>query len=123
VLYGTTYACRSVYEFAWFGPIPAFLLMTLITATALVLALRLEALVVAVLGLVGGFLTPGLLSTGQDNPLGLFSYIALLDAGLLALAFHRRWHFLALMAAIGTVLLELSWVGAFFERERYFEGN
>ena len=123
VLYGTTFACRSIYHFAWFGQIPTFLLMALITAAALVLALRLEALVVAILGLVGGFLTPALLSTGQDNPLGLFSYIALLDAGLLALAFHRRWHFLALMAAVGTVLLELSWMSEFFVRERYFEGN
>ncbi len=122
-LYGTTFACRSVYAFAWFGQVPAFLLMALITVAALVLALRLEALVVAILGLVGGFLTPALLSTGQDNPLGLFSYIALLDLGLLALALHRRWHFLALMAALGTVLLELSWMGEFFVRERYFEGN
>jgi uncharacterized membrane protein len=122
-LYGTTFACRSIYHFEWFGQIPAFLLMALITATALVLALRMEALVVAVLGLVGGFLTPILLSTGQDNPIGLFSYIALLDVALLALAYHRRWHFLALMAAAGTVLIELSWMGTFFVRESYFEGN
>jgi hypothetical protein len=122
-LYGTTFACRSIYHFAWFGEIPTLLLMALITAAALILALRLEALVVAVLGLVGGFLTPVLLSTDVDNPLGLFSYIALLDVALLALAFHRRWHFLALMAAVGTVLLELSWMGAFFVRERYFDGN
>jgi hypothetical protein len=122
-LYGTTFACRSIYHFAWFGQIPTFLLMALITVVALVLALRLEALVVAILGLVGGFLTPALLSTGQDNPLGLFSYIALLDVGLLALAFHRRWHFLALMAAAGTVLIELGWMGEFFVREQYFAGN
>ena len=122
-LYGTTFACRSIYEFPWFGTVPAFLLMTLITAAALVLALRLEALVIAILGLVGGFLTPILLSTGQDNPLALFSYILLLDVGLLALTFHRRWHFLAAMAAVGTVLMELSWMGEFFVRERYFEGN
>jgi hypothetical protein len=122
-LYGTTFACRSIYEFPWFGTVPAFLLMTLITAAALVLALRLEALVIAILGLVGGFLTPMLLSTGQDNPLALFSYIFLLDVGLLALTFHRRWHFLAPMAAVGTVLMELSWMGEFFVRERYFEGN
>ena len=38
------------------------------------------------LGLLGGFLTPVLISTGQDNPLGLFGYIALLDVGLLAVA-------------------------------------
>jgi len=46
------------------------------------LSVRLNAMVVAVLGMLGGFLTPILLSTGQDNPLGLFVYIALLDIGL-----------------------------------------
>jgi len=33
-----------------------------------------------------------LLSTSQDNPLGLFGYIAILDAGLIFVAMHRRWH-------------------------------
>ncbi len=71
ILYAVTFACHSVYQFPFFGQIPTFLLMVLITATAFTLAVQLEALVVAILGLVGGFLTPLLLSTGQDNPLGL----------------------------------------------------
>ena len=54
-----------------------------------------NALVVAVLGIAGGFLTPVLLSTGQDNPLGLFGYIALLDIGLLAVARRKDWSFAA----------------------------
>ena len=57
--------------------------MTLITAAAFVLAVRMDAMLVAVLGMAGGFLTPILLSTGHDNPFGLFGYIALLDLGLL----------------------------------------
>jgi uncharacterized membrane protein len=60
--------------------------MTLITAVAFLLAVRLNGLVVAVLGIAGGFLTPVLLSTGQDYPLGLFVYVALLDIGLLGVA-------------------------------------
>jgi len=63
--------------------------MVLITATAFLLADRLKALVVAILGMLGGFLTPILLSTGQDNPLGLFGYIAILDAGLIVVALNR----------------------------------
>src|SRR5207248_11656893 len=86
ILYAVTFACRSFYHFAFFGLIPTFALMTLITAAAFLLAVRMDALVVAILGIAGGFLTPVLLSTGQDNPLGLFGYIALLDIGLLAVA-------------------------------------
>lgn len=120
ILYAVTFACRSVYHFSFFGPFPTFLLMVLITATAFALAVRMEALVVAILGLVGGFLTPILLSTGEDNPVGLFTYIALLDAGLVAVAFRRRWQFLVLMGAVGTVLMQIGWVEKFFSAEKVF---
>jgi hypothetical protein len=123
VLYAVTFACRSYYHFAFFGLVPTFLLMTLITAVAFLLSVRLNAIVVAVLGIAGGFLTPVLLSTGQDNPLGLFGYIALLDIGLLAVAQRQRWNVLATLGAIGTALMQFAWVAAFFVSEKYFAGN
>ena len=123
ILYSVTFACRSIYHFDFFGPIPTFLLMALITTTAFLLAIRLNALVVAILGMLGGFLTPVLLSTGQDNPLGLFGYIAILDVGLIVVALNRRWYFLTALAAFGTAIMEISWAGEFFVSEKYFEGN
>lgn len=113
-LYTVTFACRSVYYFAFFGPGPTLLLMSLITAAAFLLAVRLEAQVVAVLGLLGGFLTPVLVSSGQDNPLGLFGYIALLDLGLVAVALHRRWRYLVPLGALGTIVTQVGWAGNFF---------
>ncbi|HEX3420614.1 MAG TPA: DUF2339 domain-containing protein, partial [Candidatus Udaeobacter sp.] len=123
VLYAVTFACRAYYHFAFFGLVPTFLLMTLITAVAFLLSVRLNAITVAVLGIAGGFLTPILLSTNQDNPLGLFGYIALLDIALLALALRQRWNSLAILGAIGTALMQLAWVGAFFVHGKYFAGN
>ena len=123
VLYAVTFACRAYYHFAFFGLIPTFLLMTLITAVAFLLSVRLNAIVVAVLGIAGGFLTPILLSTNQDNPLGLFGYVALLDIALLALALRKRWNALPILGTIGTVLMQFAWVGAFFVPEKYFAGN
>ena len=123
ILYAVTFACRSYYHFAFFGFIPTFLLMTLITAVAFLLAVRLNAIVVAVLGIAGGFLTPILLSTGQDNPLGLFGYIALLDIGLLAVAQRQRWNVLPILGAVGTALMEFIWAAAVFVPEKYFAGN
>src|SRR5881396_3563405 len=111
VLYAVTFACRSFYHFAFFGLIPTFLLMTLITAVAFLLAVRLDAIMVAILGMAGGFLTPILLSTGQDNPLGLFGYIALLDIGLLALSQRQGWNVLPTLGAVGTALMQFAWVG------------
>jgi uncharacterized membrane protein len=123
ILYAVTFACRALYHFEFFGPIPTFLLMALITTTAFLLAARLNALVVAILGMLGGFLTPILLSTGQDNPLGLFGYLAILDAGLIVVALNRRWHFLTALAALGTAIMQIGWAGKFFISEKYFEDN
>ena len=114
ILYAVTFACRSIYHFDFFGVLPTFALMALITTAAFLLAVRLEAQVVAVLGMLGGFLTPVLLSTGVDNPFGLFGYIALLDVGLIAVALHRRWHHLTALGALGTALIQVGWVAKFF---------
>ncbi len=123
VLYAVTFACRAYYHFEFFGLVPTFLLMTFITAIAFLLAVRLNAMVVAVLGIAGGFLTPVLLSTGEDHPLGLFVYIALLDVGLLAVAQRQRWNALPILGAVGTVLMQFAWVTTFFVPEKYFDGN
>ncbi len=123
ILYAVTFACRSFYHFAFFGLVPTFLLMTLITAVAFLLAVRLNAIAVAILGMAGGFLTPVLLSTGQDNPLGLFGYTALLDIGLLMVTRRKEWSALPILGALGTVLMQIGWVSQFFLREEYFLGN
>ena len=123
ILYAVTFACRSYYHFAFFGQIPTLLLMTLITVVAFLLAVRLDAIVVAILGMAGGFLTPILLSTGHDNPFGLFGYIALLDIGLLTVSRRKQWEALPILGATGTILMQIGWLAQFFVREQYFSGN
>ncbi len=119
-LYVVTFACgpHGLYHFAFFGPLPTFALMTLITAAAFFLAVRLNAPVVAILGIVGGFLTPILINTGHDNPAGLFGYVTLLDVGLIAVALHRRWFYLVWLGATGTVLMMVGWTGRFYAPEK-----
>ncbi len=123
ILYGVTFAAHTLYKFPAFGTGSTFLIMSLITATAFLLAVRLDARVIAILGMAGGFLTPVLVSTGQDNPSGLFSYIALLDIGLIAVAKNRRWLFLNALGAAGTIFIQVGWFARFFHRGHYFEGG
>jgi len=111
-LYGVTFGAHAFYHFL--GILPAFAIMAVITAAAFLLAVRLNAQVVAVLGLLGGFLTPLLLSTGQDNPVGLFTYLAALDVGLIAVALRQRWRYLVTLGAVATALLQLAWIAAYF---------
>src|SRR4029450_190731 len=97
------------------GQSTAFMIMAAVTTTAVLVSVRLNALPVAPLGLVGGFLTPLLLSTGVDNEVGLFTYIALLDAGVLAVAYFKRWRSLDFASFVGTVLITVGWAIKFYE--------
>lgn len=123
VLYGVTFAAHSLYQLSIFeSPTMTFVTMSIITVLAFVLAVKMDAQVVAALGMLGGFLTPPLCSTGQDNPFGLFSYIALLDLGVLAVALRRRWFHHVPFAAVGTALMQSAWCGDFFFSEHYDVG-
>jgi hypothetical protein len=123
ILYGVTFAARTLYHFPAFGTVTTFLLMCAITTTAFLLAVRLNAVVIAILGIAGGFLTPILVSTGQDNPFGLFSYIAILVVGLLAVARFGGWHYLAALGASGILFMQLGWFARFFHSGNYAQGN
>ncbi|MDH4478125.1 MAG: DUF2339 domain-containing protein, partial [Verrucomicrobiaceae bacterium] len=120
--YGVTYAAHAWYQFPAFTTAFTFVLMALITAVAFITAIRAKAEVVAVLGLAGGFLTPALVSSGQDQPLILFSYIALLNLGLAALAWREKWWRLLPLGAAGTVLVTWGWRLKFFTSSGYASG-
>lgn len=123
VLYGVTYASHAVYHFPGFTEASTFAIMSVVTAMAFLMAVRMEAQVVAILGMIGGFLTPPLCATGQDRPFALFSYIALLNIGLICVARFKRWYHLVPLAALGTVAMQYGWLVRFFRSENYEVGN
>ena len=123
-LYGVSFAAHSIWKITPFeSSLVTFGFMAVVTATAFLLAVRLNAQVVAILGLLGGFLTPILCSTGQDNPLGLWSYIALLCLGVLAVVKHTKWHHHIPLAAGGTLIMQLGWLEKFWRSSNYFHGS
>lgn len=108
VLYASTWAARMLYELV--PATVAFGLMALITAAAIALAWRRRSLVVALLGLAGGFATPLLLDTAAERPFGLFGYLLVLDLGLLLLARRRRLPALGLLGLLATLFYQAFWV-------------
>lgn len=112
ILYADVFAA-----FRYYNLLPSsvtFFLMILITVTALLLSDRLPSLYVALLGLLGGFLTPPLLATGQDAPISLFVYIAFLNVGLVTVAIRQNWDFLLALGAIATFVTEIGWFSSQF---------
>ena len=107
VLYAAIFGAHGFYNLI--SLTSAFLLMSLITLGTFVLAVRLDAQVIVVLGLVGGFLTPLLLTNGE-NALRLFGYVALLNTGIAAVALRKRWDYMLILAAIGTVATQWLWM-------------
>jgi uncharacterized membrane protein len=112
ILYFSIFAAFNFY--ALIAQLPALFLMVLITTSAVLMALRYDAKVIAWIGILGGFLTPVMLSTGKDNQVGLFIYIALLDSGVLALAYFKEWRSLNLLAFLLTQLTFLAWSVSFY---------
>jgi len=116
MLYAAVFAAGSIYHFI--SPGTAFVMMSLVTASSFLLAVRLDAKYVALLGLIGGFLTPPLLSTGEDRPGTLFTYILLLDAGVAATVLRTGWTMLLPLCLAGTGLMEFSWFAGRFDAGR-----
>jgi uncharacterized membrane protein len=120
VLYIGLFAAHALYGLISLAV--TFGMMSLVTVVAGLLAVRYDAYFTAVLGLLGGFSTPIALSTGEDHPVGLFSYILLLNIGLLSVALRRRWHGLAMIGLAGTFLIEAGWFGRFMTPEKTLIG-
>jgi uncharacterized membrane protein len=91
-LYFSVFAAVSFYHLI--APYTAFALMALITAAAGVMAVRFDSLLIAILGIIGGYGTPILLSTGEVNFVGLFAYMLLLGCGILGISLKKNWHLL-----------------------------
>lgn len=119
ILYGVTFAAHELYHFPAFGTASTFLYLSLITAGAFSLAVWIDAPVIAVLGMAGGFLTPVFVNSGEDHPFGLFGYVLLIDLGLMAVAKKRGWPYLIACAAGGTLLLEAGWFVQWFWKGHY----
>ena len=116
VLYGALYAAGGRYDLL--GQVPAFGLMAAVTGVALLGAVRHGDRFTAWLGLLGGLLTPILLSTGQNNALGLFGYLSLLVAGAVFAAWRRGWTDLILGTALGAAVLHAGWTAQFHQADQ-----
>jgi hypothetical protein len=87
----------------------ALMAMLLVTAAAVFLASRRGSFFIAILGLIGGFAMPALLSF-NDRPLELFAYLLLLNVGMSWLAYRMRWPLLIALSVARTTLYEWTWV-------------
>lgn len=107
IMYFITYFAYSFYSL-----IPqelAFFLMVVFTVITVLAALNYDKQVIAHIGLVGAYTVPFLLSDGSGKVLVLFSYMAIINIGILVIAFRKYWKPLYYSAFVLTWIIYLSW--------------
>ncbi|HKZ64735.1 MAG TPA: DUF2339 domain-containing protein [Chitinophagaceae bacterium] len=100
----------AFHEYHLMSQQAAFAIMIVITVFAITLSLLYDRLEVAIIATIGGFITPFLVSTGQGNYIALFTYLCILNTGLMVLAYFKRWPVINSIALFFTVFIYGGWL-------------
>lgn len=88
----------------------AFLIMILITVSTVVLSVLYDRIELAIFAILGGFGAPFMVSTGEGNYIVLFTYLLILNSGMLVLAFYKKWNLVNQICFVLTTILFGGWL-------------
>ncbi len=117
-MYFVTYFAYTTYGLI--GQLSAFALMAACTVFTVVAALFYNRQVIAHIGLVGAYAVPFLLSSDSGNYLALFSYMAIINAGILAVSVKKYWPSILYTASAFTWLIYGAWFLTRYRQEQHF---
>ena len=112
VLYLSLWAGWHYY--AIFSQSTAFALMIAVTAATMVVAVGRNSERIAFLALIGGLITPMLVSTGENHEVALFTYLTILGAGVVGIARVRNWKSLPPAQFAATLIYFWGWYSDFY---------
>lgn len=95
----------------------AFAVMVVITIFAILLAILYDRLELAIIAAIGGFLTPFMVSNGSGNYQVLFTYLMILNAGMLALGYFKKWPPINVIALAFTQIIFCGWLANLSSKE------
>ena len=116
VFYLTVFAAFRLYQFLPAGA--AFAVLALVCAFSTLIALLQNAMPMAFIGFAGAFAAPILLSTGQGDHVGLFSYYLLLGGAIAAVAWLKAWRALNLLGFFATFGVATAWGALKYQPEQ-----
>src|SRR5258706_4999213 len=115
VLYLTVFAAFRLYQLLPAGFV--FALLTTMAIFSAMLAVLQDSRSLAAMGVSGGFLAPVLASTGGGSHVALFSFYALLNLGILIIAWFKAWRSLNLLGFAFTFVIGLFWAARYYRSE------
>ncbi len=118
IFYFMTYVAYSLYDL--FPQTVTFLLMVLFTVFIIIAALNYNKQIIAHIGLVGAYAVPFLLGDDAENIAVLFSYMSIINGGILVLAFKKYWKGLYFSSFVLTWLIFASWYASEYQTEEHF---
>lgn len=118
ILYFITYSAYGFYDLI--PHVMAFTLMVVFTAFTVIAAINYNRQVIAHIGLVGAYAVPFLLSDGSGKVAILFTYMAIINIGILVIAFKKYWKLLYYSAFGLTWLMYLMWYLTEFQTDEHF---
>lgn len=99
----------AFHDYGLFSQTIAFVIMVVITVFSALVSVSYDRKELAILTLIGGFSVPFMVSTGSGNYQVLFSYIAILNVGMLIISFLKKWNIVTFLAFILTTLIYGIW--------------
>ncbi|HEY2987439.1 MAG TPA: DUF2339 domain-containing protein [Candidatus Binatia bacterium] len=111
--YGCIFFSFQIYQLT--GQTASFLLLILVTALALAMSVVHDAPLICLFGQLGGFLSPVLISTGENRPVELFTFVAILNLAAVGCAYAKNWRHVNVVAFAGTWLLYAGWAANFYD--------
>jgi hypothetical protein len=118
IMYFITYSAYSFYDLI--PQVLAFVLMVTFTAFTVVAALTYNRQVIAHIGLVGAYAVPFLLSEGSGKVAILFAYMAIINTGILVIAFKKYWKPLYYSSFGLTWLMYFLWYVSKYQTSEHF---
>jgi uncharacterized membrane protein len=117
VFYLTTLAAMKLS-----GLLPAsigFAFLFGVAVLSAALAVLQNAPLLAIVAALEGFAAPVLASTGSNQPVGLFTYLLVLDVGIVLIAWFKAWRVLNLIGFVGTFTLAAGWAHKYYTDDQY----
>jgi uncharacterized membrane protein len=112
-LYFTTYAAFVYYQLFPFSI--AFVVMVIITIFTIYSAIRYDKQEIAILGMIGAYGIPFLISVNSERADLFFAYIIFINCGIVFLSYKKAWKGMVRLAMLISWALFLGWLFTHYE--------
>ena len=114
ILYLSFFAAHNFYNLL--DPLNTGVLMFLVTVLIFVFSFLNKDNKLAIFAVIGGFVTPYLIGATGNNMMEIFTYLTILNVGVLSISLFKKWPELVALAIIGTGINFATWFLSFYDK-------